>query len=518
MKDQVIVTSGAWQLSSVASLSAIKVTASCSRDLTMETSLSIWATELSESTSDLTGCIRVTFYRAKIVGVSFGGVDPFSVESVVAYEKALEEAKQQGTRVRWGYMLCQSGKNPEAPSGPEFTSALNINPDGLIDRDLLHVLWGMGKDFGSCGIRIGSLISRNEALLRACEANSYFSGPSSLTYPTHPISPNQKWATCGIGDGANIVLGFNGCLLSVSIFPSNGSSTKDTEGQQDGPQQDHFIDALEKATVCQDDDEYEELVDEVLIPILDTGRPLFRQLIPSRDERVQDNQSLYHLLFPPVLYFRLEAPTPTTSVSLISIDSSEASTTLTIDPAFDHSIDQDLQLNPDIPRFTPEDISVAEVFVRGAFTITAAVEVQGQDMFCKSHVRAGGLFGTSEARELNCLNEMVKHILGFLRQWVSGRRLSDAIAAATAEKRQKWACQIRQSIELLHQNGLVWGDGKASNIIIDDKDDAWLVDFGGGYTRGWVDEELAETQQGDEQALEKIIEFLSGNEDVPLSP
>ncbi|KAF5247365.1 hypothetical protein FANTH_6456 [Fusarium anthophilum] len=344
----------------------------------------------------------------------------------------------------------------------------------------------------------------------------------------------------GIGDGANIVLGFNGCLLSISIFPSNGLSTKDTEGQQDRPQQDHFIEAIEKATVCQDDDEYEELVDEVLIPILKTGRPLFRQLIPSRDERVQDNKSLYYLLFPPVFYFRLEAPDPTTSVSLISIDSSEASTTLTIDPAFDQSIDQDLELNPDIPRFTAEEISVSEVFVRGAFTITAAVEVQGQDMFCKSHVRAGGLFGTSEARELNCLSEMVKvftpntikvpqllgyihhkdtqQILGFLRKWVPGRRLSDAIAAATAEKRQKWACQIRQSIELLHQNGLVWGDGKASNIIIDDKDDAWLVDFGGGYTRGWVDEELAETKQGDEQALEKIIELLSGNEDVPLSP
>ncbi|KAF5604134.1 1-aminocyclopropane-1-carboxylate synthase 1 [Fusarium subglutinans] len=154
--------------------------------------------------------------EAKIVGVSFGGVDPFSVESVVAYEKALEEAEQQGIRVRVfllcnphnplgrcytpevlkAYMqFCQKHnlhlisdevyalsvwKNPEAPSAPEFTSALNINPDGLIDRDLLHVLWGMGKDFGSCGIRIGSLISRNEALLRACEANSYFSGPSSL--------------------------------------------------------------------------------------------------------------------------------------------------------------------------------------------------------------------------------------------------------------------------------------------------------------------------------------------------
>ncbi|KAG4263774.1 hypothetical protein FPRO03_09050 [Fusarium proliferatum] len=154
--------------------------------------------------------------EAKIVGVSFGDVDPFSIETVTYYEKALEEAEKQGIRVRVfllcnphnplgrcytpevlkAYMqFCQKHnlhlisdevyalsvwKNPEAPGAPDFTSALAVNPDGLIDRDLLHVLWGMGKDFGSCGIRIGCLISRNEAFLRACEANSYFSGPSSL--------------------------------------------------------------------------------------------------------------------------------------------------------------------------------------------------------------------------------------------------------------------------------------------------------------------------------------------------
>jgi aspartate/methionine/tyrosine aminotransferase len=36
-------------------------------------------------------------------------------------------------------------ENPEAPNAPGFTSALAIDPDGLIDRDLIHVLWGMGK-------------------------------------------------------------------------------------------------------------------------------------------------------------------------------------------------------------------------------------------------------------------------------------------------------------------------------------------------------------------------------------
>ncbi|CVL06299.1 uncharacterized protein FMAN_03767 [Fusarium mangiferae] len=343
----------------------------------------------------------------------------------------------------------------------------------------------------------------------------------------------------GTGEGADMVFGFNGCLISVSIFPSNGSSSKDTQEHKDRPLQDHFIDVIQKATVCQDDDEYEELVDEVLAVILDAGRPLFYQLISSQDEQAL-SKSLHHYLFPPSFHFRLEAPAPTSGVSLKTIDSSEAYTTIGIDSVFDQCIDEDLELNPDIPRLTPEDISVTEVFEHGASTITAAVQVQGQEMFCKSRGRGGGLFGTSEARELKCLSEMLKvfppkaikvpqllgyihhkdtqQILGFLRQWVPGRSLSDVVAAATAEKRQKWACQIRQSIELLHQNGLVWGDAKPGNIIIDEQDNAWLIDFGGGYTRGWIDEELAETKQGDEQALGKITELLSGGENASSAP
>lgn len=343
----------------------------------------------------------------------------------------------------------------------------------------------------------------------------------------------------GTGEGADMVFGFNGSLISVSIFPSNGSSSKDTQEHEDRPLQDHFIDIIEKATLCQDDDEYEELVDEVLAAILDAGRPLFHQLISSQDEQGL-RKSLHHYLFHPSFHFLLKAPPHTGSVSIIPINSSEAYTSIGIDSAFDQSIDEDLELNPDVPRFTPEDISIAEVFVHGASTITAAVQVQGQEMFCKSRGRGGGLFGTSEARELKCLGEMLKvfpteaikvpqllgyihqkdtqQILGFLRQWVPGRRLSNVVAGATAEKRQKWACQIRQSIELLHQNGLVWGDAKPSNIIIDEQDNAWLIDFGGGYTRGWIDEELVETKQGDEQALEKITELLSGGEGASPAP
>jgi hypothetical protein len=56
--------------------------------------------------------------------------------------------------------------------------------------------------------------------------------------------------------------------------------------------------------------------------------------------------------------------------------------------------------------------------------------------------------------------------------------------------------------------GLVWGDAKTTNILIDGKVDAWTVGFGGGQTLGWVDYELVGTKDGDLQALKKILEAL----------
>jgi aspartate/methionine/tyrosine aminotransferase len=36
-------------------------------------------------------------------------------------------------------------KNPEVPHAPEFTSMLAMNPDNILDRNLIHVIWGMSK-------------------------------------------------------------------------------------------------------------------------------------------------------------------------------------------------------------------------------------------------------------------------------------------------------------------------------------------------------------------------------------
>ena len=75
-------------------------------------------------------------------------------------------------------------------------------------------------------------------------------------------------------------------------------------------------------------------------------------------------------------------------------------------------------------------------------------------------------------------------------------------------KIHKWKNQICLSAGALHKADVTWGDVKAENVLIDERDDAWVVDFGGGYTEGWVEKETAGTLAGDAEGLINILEFI----------
>lgn len=168
---------------------------------------------------------------AKVFKVAFDDLDPLSVEAVGAYEKAIAECQSQGQNVR-GLMLC----NPHNPLGrcypreflvklmalcqkhqihlvsdeiyamsvfpvsesdgtkiAGFTSMSSIPTDGLIDPALTHVLWGLSKDFGANGLRLGCIISQhNRKLHDALIATVIYTYTSSLTaaITTHMLSDN----------------------------------------------------------------------------------------------------------------------------------------------------------------------------------------------------------------------------------------------------------------------------------------------------------------------------------------
>jgi hypothetical protein len=45
-------------------------------------------------------------------------------------------------------------------------------------------------------------------------------------------------------------------------------------------------------------------------------------------------------------------------------------------------------------------------------------------------------------------------------------------------------------------------------VLIDVNEDAYLIDFGGGYTEGWFETEKSNSTEGDLQGLENIKRYL----------
>lgn len=159
-------------------------------------------------------------FGAKLLPVAFGDVDPVGEDAVAEYERVLLDAQSKGTRVAGlvishphnplgrcysrGVLialmkLCQKYKVhfisdeiyalsvwentvDEHPPAIPFESALSIDTAGVIDPDLVHVLWGMSKDFGANGIRVGTIVSQaNMSLHAAIVAVGLYSSVSSIS-------------------------------------------------------------------------------------------------------------------------------------------------------------------------------------------------------------------------------------------------------------------------------------------------------------------------------------------------
>lgn len=77
-----------------------------------------------------------------------------------------------------------------------------------------------------------------------------------------------------------------------------------------------------------------------------------------------------------------------------------------------------------------------------------------------------------------------------------------------SQLRQKWLEQISHTLKHLHAHNIVWGDAKAANVLLDMDENAYIVEFGGGYTEGWVKKEDSNSIKGDIQRLESIKQYL----------
>jgi 1-aminocyclopropane-1-carboxylate synthase len=64
-------------------------------------------------------------------------------------------------------------ENPGHPDHTKINFILSYDTDGIIDRNRIHVLYGMAKDFGSNGLRLGVLHSSSAALGAAVTSIAY---------------------------------------------------------------------------------------------------------------------------------------------------------------------------------------------------------------------------------------------------------------------------------------------------------------------------------------------------------
>ncbi|KID73428.1 uncharacterized protein G6M90_00g062540 [Metarhizium brunneum] len=111
---------------------------------------------------------------------------------------------------------------------------------------------------------------------------------------------------------------------------------------------------------------------------------------------------------------------------------------------------------------------------------------------------------TSRLVGLVVWDDDVSCLMGFLLEYVEGETLTLRTRNASAARKMKWMRQVEATVKRLHQLGVVWGDAKPDNVIINAEGDAIVVDFGGGYTPGYIDKELQQTFQGDLIGLDQM--------------
>jgi hypothetical protein len=180
------------------------------------------------------------------------------------------------------------------------------------------------------------------------------------------------------------------------------------------------------------------------------------------------------------------------------------------------------------PVFGPSEISIcADSYEQALSQIPGKVTQGGSRLlffkpyrFCDSRLAKRELeayrkMQLADLRDLKItrLEGLVKDqqgtLFGLLLSYIDGQPLTDALTPSTADQlRQQWAEKIASTVTGLHNAGIVWGDAKPDNILIDKKNNPWVIDFGGGYTEGWVDQDIAGTREGDRQGLARIIHFV----------
>jgi len=279
-----------------------------------------------------------------------------------------------------------------------------------------------------------------------------------------------------------------------------------------------LVSLYNKAFQKEDDENLEKVQDEIEDIIYKSGWRKFSLLVPANESGSLAPISLHSALNPDIFYFRL-----VTGRGYAHIIQEHT-------PSWSHfPVYLTINATSNLPRYSTREIQFTKKLMGIGYI--AKVFVNRQDICCKmvtTHTKA-------VQREYECLSKIAGSqypssisapkligfvmddsntgTIGILEEYIPHNstlgRPYGGIEAITHERKRGWAEQISHNVRLLHKIGVVWGDAKPENVLINsDMDDCWLVDFGGSWTDGWVNARLMKTKAGNEQALARIYNFL----------
>ncbi|RMY25152.1 hypothetical protein D0867_00900 [Hortaea werneckii] len=73
-----------------------------------------------------------------------------------------------------------------------------------------------------------------------------------------------------------------------------------------------------------------------------------------------------------------------------------------------------------------------------------------------------------------------RNVVGLLTTWVDGTKLCDTDKSERQAYSEKWTDQVLSTLHNLHKSDIIWGDVNAHNVLIDQQNNAWIIDLDGG--------------------------------------